>query len=152
MAHPESIFMGKGIEMVSLCSLLCTRLPSTLQTFLRNDKYITRMTISGEPGADPFDVPSHWHETHDEYMLVVEGKLEITLGSTARIYTPDDGEVHIPKGTSHSLKGIKGVSTVVQERTDPMVREATHPRPAHDRSLNAITGTRTLRKSSCSET
>ncbi|KAF5365258.1 hypothetical protein D9758_005397 [Tetrapyrgos nigripes] len=105
---PESYSVVKGVTM----------------TFLdRNSPYITRVNISGDPDAEQLFVPAHWHETHDEVMLIVKGKLEIMLGSTWRTYTPEDGEVTIPKGTVHSLRSLKGVETVFHEKTEPMDEE-----------------------------
>jgi hypothetical protein len=77
--------------------------------------------ITGEPDADVLDVPLHWHETHDEFIRVVEGQLEIALGSHVQLYGPEDGEVRIPKGVAHGLRTYKGVRCTLEERTDPMV-------------------------------
>jgi hypothetical protein len=47
--------------------------------------------------------------------------MEITLGTSIRLYRPEDGDVEIPKGVVHSLKTHKGVACIFEERTDPMV-------------------------------
>ncbi|KAG5639763.1 hypothetical protein H0H81_000043 [Sphagnurus paluster] len=82
---------------------------------------MSKSEISGDPDAETLYVPPHWHDTHDEILRVVKGKLEITLGSVARVYTPEDGEVLIRKGVVHSLRSLKGVACTFYERTDPMV-------------------------------
>ncbi|THV05734.1 hypothetical protein K435DRAFT_712399 [Dendrothele bispora CBS 962.96] len=99
---PESISVLRGVTM----------------TFLRNEPYISRVEIAAD--ADQFFVPKHWHETHDEIMRVVKGKLDIMLGSTWKTYTPEDGEVVIKKGVVHSLRAARGEETVFHERTSPM--------------------------------
>jgi len=104
---PESIVYGKGIKM----------------TFLRNDPYVAKNEISESPDAETLYVPPHWHETHDEIMRVVEGKLEIRLGPNVGVYTAQDGEVLIKRGVVHSLRTFKGVGCVFYERTEPMDEE-----------------------------
>ncbi|GLB39815.1 hypothetical protein LshimejAT787_0703250 [Lyophyllum shimeji] len=101
---PETITYGKGMTM----------------TFLRNQAYITKNQVSGDPDADVLYVPPHWHETHDEIIRVVEGRMEIMLGASVREYTPEDGDVRIPKGVVHSLRTSEGVKCTFYERTDPM--------------------------------
>lgn len=51
----------------------------------------------------------------------MKGKVEILLGSTTRVYIPEDGEVKIGKGEVHSLKTLEGVECVFVTRMDPMV-------------------------------
>ncbi|KAG6907540.1 hypothetical protein DXG01_008576 [Tephrocybe rancida] len=90
------------------------------QTFLRNEPYIVLNHFSGHADADTLYVPPHWHETHDEIIRVVKGKMEIRLGSSVREYTQEDGDVVISKGVVHSLRTFKGVECTFYERTDPM--------------------------------
>ncbi|KAF8893019.1 hypothetical protein BD779DRAFT_1670023 [Infundibulicybe gibba] len=103
-ALPETIPIGKGITM----------------TFLRNQSYLTRVEIGDGPGDDVLVVPLHWHETHDEYIHILEGQLEITLGSHVKIYDHNDGPVCIRKGVVHGIKSIRGVRCIAEERTEPM--------------------------------
>lgn len=77
--------------------------------------------ISGITEADTLYVPPHWHETHDEIIRVAVGKMEIMLGSSTKVYTPEDGDVMIPKGVVHSLRTFMGVECIFYEKTDPMV-------------------------------
>ncbi|KAF8893017.1 hypothetical protein BD779DRAFT_1468060 [Infundibulicybe gibba] len=103
-ALPETIPLGKGIAM----------------TFLRNQSYLTRVEIGGGPDDDVLVVPLHWHETHDEYIHILEGQLEITLGSHVKTYDHHDGPICIRKGVVHGLRSARGVRCVVEERTEPM--------------------------------
>ncbi|KAF9030678.1 hypothetical protein BDZ89DRAFT_949395 [Hymenopellis radicata] len=106
--------------MVRLAPLLASDFFSTdsdEKTF--KDPHITRIVVSAEPDTDLFHVPSHWHEKYDEYMHIIEGKVQITIGATVKTYTSADGSVRIPKGTPHSLLGFKGVPLIIEETTDP---------------------------------
>jgi len=47
--------------------------------------------------------------------------MEVMIGSTTRIYVPEDGDIRIPKGVVHSLRCFFGEETIFEERTDPMV-------------------------------
>ncbi|KAG6907406.1 hypothetical protein DXG01_009018 [Tephrocybe rancida] len=105
---PESLPLSKGSTM------------RPQQTFLRNEPYMVLSHFSGHTDADTLYVPPHWHETHDEIIRVVEGKMEIRLGSNVREYTQEDGEVVISKGVVHSLRTFKGVECTFYERTEPM--------------------------------
>jgi len=67
-------------------------------------------------------VPPHWHDTHDEIHRVVKGRVQATLGSETRIYTPEDGEIFVPRGVVHSLKMFQGEDVIFEEKTKPMVR------------------------------
>ncbi|KAF5392781.1 hypothetical protein D9757_001018 [Collybiopsis confluens] len=97
---PETMNFGKGMRM----------------TFENN---IRRVEVGGQEGDDIFYVPTHWHENHDEMICVLEGQLEVTLGKGVIICTPAKGDVVVPRGVPHSLKGIKGVACVFTERTNP---------------------------------
>lgn len=124
-ALPETIQVGKGMTMVFESDLRALPSPlddvPCLQTFLRDQPYLARIRISGEPDAETLYVPPHWHETHDEFLRVLEGQLEVTLGPITRMYGPHDGEIAIRRGVSHCLRSLKGVECIFEERTDPMV-------------------------------
>lgn len=59
------------------------------------------------------------YQYHDEYMRVIEGRLEVTLEGKTFVVTPSDDQVLIPKGQAHSLKSFKGERLVFEERTAP---------------------------------
>ncbi|KAL0579924.1 hypothetical protein V5O48_002095 [Marasmius crinis-equi] len=101
---PDTVSVSRGVTM----------------TFLKDHEFLSRVTITGDSDCEGLFVPFHWHETHDEVMRVVKGQLRISLGSTSKIYSPEDGEVLIPRMTPHSLKSIEGVPTEFMERTIPM--------------------------------
>ncbi|KAF2634398.1 hypothetical protein P280DRAFT_413853 [Massarina eburnea CBS 473.64] len=82
-------------------------------------------TVTIPPGSI-FHPGAHWHEEYDEYLSVVKGRLRILLGKTWRVYTPEDGEVHVKRGVVHDLMRADIVDeekdeedVVVQERSDP---------------------------------
>jgi len=72
-----------------------------------------------------FSVPPHWHDTHDEIHHVIKGRMEVTLGSETKIYTPEDGEIFIPRGVVHSIRAFKE-DAIIEERTQPMVRTSSN--------------------------
>lgn len=72
--------------------------------------------------------PPHWHETHDEIFRVCKGEVEFKIGSSVKMYGPDDGEARIPKGVVHSLRSYPGVECILEERTEPMVGFLLKPR------------------------
>ncbi|KAL0946217.1 hypothetical protein HGRIS_012476 [Hohenbuehelia grisea] len=105
-------------------------------TFLRNSAWITRTEVAAD--AD-FSVPLHYHETHDEIFRVIEGRIEYTFGVSGanlkgspnahlsskyekKVFTPEDGEIVIPRGTIHGIRGI-GELCIFEEKTDPMDEE-----------------------------
>ncbi|KAF8958096.1 hypothetical protein BDZ97DRAFT_1668891 [Flammula alnicola] len=102
-ALPSTIKVGDGASM----------------TFLRNEAYLARVHIS-VISQDEFYVPPHWHPTHDELFHVIQGRLEVLIGTEKRVYTPSDGEIRIPKGVIHSLRGFRGEECIFEERTEPM--------------------------------
>jgi len=83
------------------------------------EPHIRLIKINGDADDDDFLVPTHWHEDHDEIITVLEGKLQVTLGSEVKVCTPESGEAFVPRGILHSLKGFKGVRCVFTERTNP---------------------------------
>ncbi len=48
------------------------------------------------------DVPPHSHE-YDQWGVVLEGEMELTIGEDARVYGPGDDYV-IPAGVTHSAR------------------------------------------------
>ena len=70
---------------------------------------------------EEFNVPAHWHERHDEIFHILEGRVEVRIGKEKRFYTPEDGEITIPRGVEHSLRVVKGEECILEEGTVPMV-------------------------------
>lgn len=49
--------------------------------------------------------PPHLHETYDEAMYVIDGRIEVQIGDRAAVIGPGHF-VHIPKDTLHALKNV----------------------------------------------
>lgn len=109
------------VSVIDHCNL--NRLSIPCQTFLRNEEYLTRVHVAAIPASqgDTLYVPPHWHVEHDELFRVLKGRLRVTIGGQTRDYVPSDGEIRIPKGVVHSIRGIHDEETIFEERTDPMV-------------------------------
>ncbi|KJA18675.1 hypothetical protein HYPSUDRAFT_190659 [Hypholoma sublateritium FD-334 SS-4] len=96
--------------------------PGVTMEFLSDSAYITRVHTEGGL-EEEFNVPAHWHERHDEIFHIVAGRMEVRIGDKKRFYTPEDGEICIPRGVEHSIRVVKGEELIVEERTVPMDEE-----------------------------
>jgi hypothetical protein len=63
----------------------------------------------------------HWHESHTEYLQVVSGTALVTLNSTTKTFTPEDGIITVPRFARHEWRRStpEGGELVVKEWTDP---------------------------------
>jgi quercetin dioxygenase-like cupin family protein len=63
----------------------------------------------------------HWHETHTEYLAIIQGSALITLNSVTKTYTPSDGIIVIPRYARHEWRRASSSDEelIVQEWTDP---------------------------------
>ncbi|TKA68012.1 hypothetical protein B0A49_04483 [Cryomyces minteri] len=70
----------------------------------------------------------HWHETHTEFLSVLQGVALITLGTVTETFGPTDGTITIPRFTHHEYRradsaeaGTDGrdVNLTVKEWTEP---------------------------------
>jgi len=65
----------------------------------------------------------HWHETHTEFLQVLQGRAFIRLGLRAGVYGPEDGVIEVPKYTVHEWHRTEGKHDqdflVVREWTVP---------------------------------
>lgn len=86
------------------------------------------VTIIFRPGDDVPGTGLHWHETHTEYLQVVQGYALITIDDRTEVFTKDDGIITIPRYAVHqymradsSERGRKGrdVDLIVREWTEP---------------------------------
>ena len=86
------------------------------------------VTIVFRTGDDIPGTGLHWHETHTEYLEVVEGYALVTIGDRTAVFTKDDGVITIPRYTIHQYmradkteegKAGKEMDLVVQEWTEP---------------------------------
>ena len=62
-------------------------------------------TIESPPGSM---TPPHLHETYDEAMYVIDGRIELQIGDRAAILGPGHF-VHVPKDTVHALRNVGDV-------------------------------------------
>jgi hypothetical protein len=49
------------------------------------------------PIASKIATGLHWHETHTEYLQIIQGCVLVTLGDTTNKYTADSGVITIPR-------------------------------------------------------
>ncbi|KAH8899064.1 hypothetical protein GQ53DRAFT_759265 [Thozetella sp. PMI_491] len=63
----------------------------------------------------------HWHETHTEYLRVVQGKVRVRLGNEIRTISAADGEVKVARNVWHEWSRDEAAEeeVIVIERTDP---------------------------------
>jgi quercetin dioxygenase-like cupin family protein len=51
--------------------------------------------------------PPHFHPNEEQFMLILEGKLNMVLGEETKLIGPGD-LVHIPRNTLHGIKVVEG--------------------------------------------
>ena len=61
-----------------------------------------------EPGGG---LPPHLHPRQEERWSVIEGSIQLRLGSEKRVIGPEDGEVVVKPGTVHGFKSVTGSDT-----------------------------------------
>ncbi|KAF8843673.1 hypothetical protein BDN67DRAFT_963822 [Paxillus ammoniavirescens] len=91
-------------------------------TLLLDEPWISRVTVT--PDADQLKVPPHIHESYDETVRVVQGKMKYTINGITKFYTPEDGVISIPKGVLHSFESIQGVGVVFEKQRPWMTRRS----------------------------
>jgi mannose-6-phosphate isomerase-like protein (cupin superfamily) len=70
----------------------------------------------------------HWHETHTEYLQVLQGHALVTIGSRTSVFGKDDGVITIPRGTIHQyMRADKTEEGSESRDVDLIVREWTEP-------------------------
>ncbi len=81
------------------------------------------------PPQSTWTTGPHWHESHTEYLKVLEGLARIRLGDKTKVYGPLDGVIEVPRFVIHEWqREAKGYArTDGEERTDLVVREWTAP-------------------------
>ncbi|MBZ5601353.1 MAG: quercetin 2,3-dioxygenase [Acidobacteriia bacterium] len=52
------------------------------------------------PGTEP---PLHVHKNEDEFILLLEGRMEVTVGGNQRVVEAGDS-VHFPRGVPHTFR------------------------------------------------
>jgi mannose-6-phosphate isomerase-like protein (cupin superfamily) len=85
-------------------------------------------TVTFNTGHDIPRTGLHWHETHTEYLQVLQGHALITVGDRTAVFTKDDGVITIPRFTIHGFgradhteegKGSRDIELIMREWTDP---------------------------------
>lgn len=66
-----------------------------------------RVTIT-IPNKSTWTSGPHWHETHDEYLQVLQGRALVRLGNQLREFGPEDGIIEVPKYTVHEWRRAPG--------------------------------------------
>ncbi|KAF5633439.1 Dolichyl-phosphate-mannose mannosyltransferase 2 [Fusarium sp. NRRL 52700] len=70
----------------------------------------------------------HWHETHTEYLQVVQGYALVTVGDRTAVFSKDDGIITIPRYTIHQyMRADKTDEGKPGKDRDLIVREWTEP-------------------------
>ncbi|KEF53262.1 uncharacterized protein A1O9_10710 [Exophiala aquamarina CBS 119918] len=80
-----------------------------------------RITIT-IPNNSTWTSGPHWHETHDEYLQILQGRASVRVGSQVRELGPENGIVEAPRYTVHEWRrAVKPNSEtlVVREWTAP---------------------------------
>ncbi|KAH0837578.1 hypothetical protein AYO21_05068 [Fonsecaea monophora] len=66
----------------------------------------------------------HWHETHTEFLQILQGRAFIKLGGRSGVYRAEDGAIEVPRYTVHEWHRVAGDD----DGGDLVVREWTMPR------------------------
>jgi len=75
-----------------------------------------------DPGAN---VPRHLHEHTEQVMLMLDGELEMTVGSETRMLGPGDSVV-VNRGVEHELRSEGGCSFIEALAPVPLDHVADH--------------------------
>lgn len=62
---------------------------------------------------------NQFSQNHQEYLSVVEGRVELTLNGKRTLMKAGDPEVLVPRRTVHSVKGFQGEKLIFREKPDP---------------------------------
>jgi hypothetical protein len=79
-----------------------------------------QVTIS-VPVCSTWTSEPHWHETHTEYLQILQGRASIMLAGETKVYGPDDGVVVVERFTVHEWRRAD------DEEGELVVREWTEP-------------------------
>ncbi|OAL39045.1 hypothetical protein AYO20_01796 [Fonsecaea nubica] len=66
----------------------------------------------------------HWHETHTEFLQILQGRAFVKLGARSGVYRAEDGAIEVPRYTVHEWHRVAGDD----DGEDLVVREWTMPR------------------------
>jgi uncharacterized RmlC-like cupin family protein len=104
------------------------KVPSIIERPLPNG-VIYDMSTAGQvritlPTTSTWSSGLHWHETHDEYLKVVQGTIRVRLGDSMQVISATEGnqpEIKVARYVWHEWQraGPEGEEVVVVERTEP---------------------------------
>ncbi|KAI1370437.1 hypothetical protein F4677DRAFT_363426 [Hypoxylon crocopeplum] len=80
------------------------------------NRYAMDTTCTGE---EALHILPHWHKNHAEYLVVLEGRMEVTFNGDKIILEAGDPAIFVPRRVVHSIKGFKGEKLIFRERPDP---------------------------------
>jgi hypothetical protein len=112
----------------------------------RNPLKATKITL---PPGSPWTSGLHWHETHTEYLQIIQGVARITLNGTTENYTAADSIIVVPRFARHEWQRADAVQphrgrtgSDSQPAIDLIVREWTDPvdcqKEIFFRNLNSV--------------
>lgn len=116
--------------MTSYLTYFTRPLPSAVKYDLSSPEHV-QITL---PARSLWSSGLHWHETHTEYLQVLQGAIYVQLGTRMHILGPDDGVVVVEKRMRHcwgradsitkfaanrKAERSKNEAVVVLESTDP---------------------------------
>jgi len=102
-----------------------TRPGNVTYTFITLKNPLKATTITLPPGS-PWTSGLHWHETHTEYLQIIQGVARVTLNGITQNYTAEDGIVVVPRFARHEwqraddVHSYNDVNLIVREWTDPI--------------------------------
>lgn len=81
-----------------------------------------RVTIT-VPNKSTWTSGPHWHENHDEYLQILQGRAIVRLDKQIKELGPEDGIIEVPKYTVHEWRGAPADASqqalIVREWTVP---------------------------------
>ncbi|MCJ1310767.1 hypothetical protein MMC25_004434 [Agyrium rufum] len=100
----------------------------------------TSITITLPPGST-WTSGLHWHETHTEFIKIVQGKALVTLGTLQHVYEPKDGVIQVERYEIHEWGRAPAEEEQATEE-DLIVEEWNYPADGEKelffRNLNSV--------------
>jgi mannose-6-phosphate isomerase-like protein (cupin superfamily) len=102
-----------------------TRPGNVTYTFDASRNPLKATTITLPPGSR-WTSGLHWHETHTEYLQIIQGVALVTLNGITRNYTAADDIIVVPPFSRHewqradSIQPHPDIDLIVREWTDPV--------------------------------
>ena len=104
----------------TLQATIFTRPPPEAVTYDVSEPNVVLITV---PPGSTWTTGLHWHETHNEFFNVIEGRILLTTNGDTRVLHAGSGTLEIPKYTSHEWRrdptDTSQADVIVKERTVP---------------------------------